>query len=201
MAVTVTPTRRALLLGAAALALAAGPARALTVEEAQRFVGDLADELIAIVRSATATDARSDEFLALFRRKAALDAIGRFTMGANWRAMSDAQKAAFLGAFERYAARAYASRLGDYTGQTLAVNGAQDLGQKGVLVKSVLRTPGAEDLAVEWLVADRGGPRVVDIVAEGVSLTISQREEFAAMVEARGGDIDRFIADLANGGV
>jgi phospholipid transport system substrate-binding protein len=195
------PRRRAVLGALLALALAPAPARALSPDDARAFVARLADELIAIVRAAGPNDARTAEFLALFRRVAALEAIGRFTMGATWRSMTDDQKSRFMTAFESYAARAYASRIGEYQGQTLDVNGAQDLGQKGVLVKSVLEQPGAQPIAVEWLVSDRtGAPRVVDIVAEGVSLSISQREEFAAMVEARGGDIDRFIADLAAGG-
>jgi phospholipid transport system substrate-binding protein len=51
-------------------------------------------------------------------------------------------------------------------------------------------------------VDDRSGqPLLSDLIAEGVSLSISQREEFAAMVEQRGGDIDRFIADLEGLGV
>ncbi|MEE4662212.1 MAG: ABC transporter substrate-binding protein, partial [Halieaceae bacterium] len=59
------------------------------------------------------------------------------------------------------------------------------------------KSPDAQDVAVEWLVNDREGPtRLVDVVAEGVSLSISQREEFAAMVDKRGGDIDAFIDDL-----
>ena len=179
-------------------ALAAGPARALDPSEAERFVRTLIDEATAIVQRDAANGARPDEFLKFLREKAALDAIARFTMGVNWRQMSDAQRQRFVSAFEGYAARVYAARVGDYADQTIEVVGAQDVGRKGVLVKSVLKTQGGEDIAVEWLVDDRSGqPQLVDLVAEGVSLSISQREEFASMVEKRGGDIDGFIDDLA----
>lgn len=194
-----TTDRRRLL--AAALAVAAlGPAAAraaLSPADAEAFVERLVDDLTAIVRRATPQDARVDEFLDLFRRTTALKDIGRFTMGLNWRSMTEAQQAAFLDAFERYAARVYTSRIGDYDGQSITVRGSQDVGRRGVLVRSVLRAPNMSDISVDWLVNERDGrPVLVDIVAEGVSLSITQREEFAGMVERRGGDIDRFIADL-----
>lgn len=194
-------TRRTILgVGMAGLVLtAAPPASALSTGQAEDFVRSVIADVEAIVKAASPGDKRVDQFLTLFRRVAALPDIGRFTMGATWRSMSDAQKAAFHQAFETYAARAYASRVGDYTGQTIEVTGSQDLGKRGIVVRSLLRTPGAADIQIDWLVSDRSGKALLaDIIGEGVSLSISQREQFAAMVEARGGDIDRFIADLGN---
>jgi phospholipid transport system substrate-binding protein len=185
------------MLGSAALVLAATQARAMTPEEARSFVAEVTEELIGIVRSASSGDPRAERFLELFRRVAALDAIGRFTLGIHWRSMSDRQKQAFLDAFERYASRAYTNRIGDYTGQTLQIVGAQDVGRRGILVRSLLKEDGSEDIAIDWLVSDRNGkPQVVDIVAEGVSLSIAQREEFAGMIERRNNDYDQFISDL-----
>lgn len=195
-----TVTRR-LALATIASMLAPWQAAALQPAEAEGFVAAIADEMLGIVSKASAGNPRADAFLALFRRVAALEDIGRFTMGQHWRTMSPAQQKSFLEAFERYASRAYTNRIGEYNGQTLEVRGAQDMGRRGVLVRSVLKQPGAQDVAIEWLVSDRNGkPQVVDLVAEGVSLAIAQREEFAAMVERRGGDYDRFISDLGGQG-
>jgi phospholipid transport system substrate-binding protein len=173
------------------------PVHAVTPSAAEAFVTEIVDEIISIIQSASQTDNGGAAFLDLFRRVAALPDIGRFTMGVHWRQMNNGQQSAFIDAFERYAVRAYAKRIGEYTGQKLVVLGSSDMGSRGVLVRSVLRQEGAQDLAIEWLVSDRNGkPQVVDIVAEGVSLAIAQREEFAGMVERRGGDYDRFISDL-----
>lgn len=189
--------RRTLLAFALAVTMPSGAAWALSPSEAERFVESLGTELREIVQEATPGDPRADAFLDLFRRTTALSDIGRFTMGRHWPEMSDAQRAAFLEAFERYAARAYTNRLGDYDGQRLEVRGSQDVGRRGILVRTVLIQPNAQDLQIDWLINDRNGePQVVDIVAEGVSLSIAQREEFAGMVERRGGDYDRFISDL-----
>ena len=192
-------TRRTLLTGLAATATLAplAPARATDPAAARAFIETMGEQLIEILRTAKPGAERAEEFRDLFRRAAALPQIGRFTMGLNWRQMSEAQQKAFLEAFEAHAVRSYTSRIGDYSGQTLVVTGAQDAGARGVLVSSALRAAGVQDVKLDWLVSDRSGDlRIVDVVAEGVSLAITQREEFAAMVEARQGDIDRFIADL-----
>lgn len=189
--------RRMFIAAGAASAFALDAARALEPKAAEAFVTALADDVIAIVKQTGTPEERSQAFLKLFRENVALPQIGRFTAGLAWREMSPAQQEAYLEAFERYAAKAYVNRLGEYSGQTLVVTGSQDAGQRGVLVNSLLKSPGEQDIRIDWLVSDRGGStQVVDVVGEGVSLSISQREEFAAMLEKRGGDIDRFIADL-----
>jgi phospholipid transport system substrate-binding protein len=51
---------------------------------------------------------------------------------------------------------------------------------------------------VEWLVTDQPGQVLIaDIVIEGVSLLVTQREEIGGMLEARRGDVEKLIADLA----
>lgn len=190
-------TRRDVLIGLAVTLAPLTPARATDVGAARAFIDTMGAQLIEILRTAKPGADRADEFLVLFRRAAALPQIGRFTMGLNWRQMTEAQQNAFLEAFEAHAVRSYTKSIGDYTGQTLVVTGAQDAGKRGVLVSSALRAKGAQDVRLDWLVSDRTGDlRIVDVVAEGVSLAITQREEFSAMVDARQGDIDRFIADL-----
>jgi phospholipid transport system substrate-binding protein len=58
--------------------------------------------------------------------------------------------------------------------------------------------PDEAPIAVDWLVTDRPGRTVVaDIVIEGVSMLVTEREEIGSMLEARGGDVEKLIADLA----
>jgi phospholipid transport system substrate-binding protein len=193
-------TRRATMAAAlATMAAGALPAGAQTRPEAEAFIRDLIVEVEAIVKAEQTGGGRVDEFMSLFRRVAALPQIGRFVAGQAWREMSPAQQEAYMAAFERYAANAYSRNIGEYNGQTMEVVGSQDAGRRGVLVNTRLLSPGEQPLRIDWLVSDRGGNLLLsDVVAEGVSLTISQREEFAAMLEARNGNLDEFIADLGS---
>jgi phospholipid transport system substrate-binding protein len=193
-----SPTRRVVLaLFGASLVASTGAAKALDGSEAEAFVRTVVDEAVAIVTTVTPQEPRTEKMMELLRKRAALPQIARFTAGLTWRSMSPEQQGAFVDAFERYAARIYTSHIGDYAGQTVEVVGSKDAGRRGVLVNSLVKVSGQPDTRVDWLIGDQSGePQLLDVVAEGVSISISQREEFAAMLERRGGDIDRFIADL-----
>jgi phospholipid transport system substrate-binding protein len=67
-----------------------------------------------------------------------------------------------------------------------------------MLVKTSIIRTGEAPVVVEWLVTDRPGRVVIaDIVIEGVSMLISEREEIGSMLEAHGGNVEMLIVDLA----
>ncbi len=192
---TLNITRRGafgLLAGASALAIAS-PAIALGTSEAESFV----TTVIADLRALVTRRASADEFLSMLDQKGAIPQVGKFAMARNWREMSGGQQDAYQAAFRGYISRTYAKRFGDYSGEDILVTGSTDAGRKGVLVKSILKRPNAQDTTVEWLVTGRlGPPKIADIIFEGISLSITLREVFGGMVEKRNGDIELFIADL-----
>ncbi len=193
------PTRRAAVIGALAglVALRAGGARALGGPDAEGFVKAVVDELRGLITNGDASESGALKFLSILERRSALDAVAKFAVGRTWLDMSDAQKAEYEEAFRAYIARTYQKRFGEYAGEDIIVTGSVDAGKKGILVKSTLKRPSAEDITVEWLVSDRSGQVLLsDMLFEGVSLAITLRETFGGMIETRNGDIDKFIADL-----
>lgn len=198
-------TRRGLIalsFGAMA-ALGAGGAFALSTSEAETFVDGVVVELRTLIQNDQGGSAGAAQFLDLLERKGAVEDVARFAVGRAWRDMTPAQQTAYQQAFHGYISRTYQKRFGEYGGEDIAVTGAQDVGAKGVLVKSTLKRPNGVKSLVEWLVTDRGGDaRVADVIFEGVSLAITLRETFGGMIDKRNGDIDSFIAELnASGGV
>lgn len=197
MSVPHSLTRRAAIALACAAAVAT-PARALTPAMAEGFIQEILVDLRSLIDSRASGPEGAQRFLDLLEDRAALEQVGKFAMGRVWRDMSPAQQGAYQDAFRGYISRTYMRRFNDYAGEDIVVNGSVDAGQKGVLVKSVLKRPTSEDIAVEWLVTDRlGPPKLADIIFEGVSLSITLRETFGGMIEKRGGDVDQFIADLS----
>lgn len=205
--------RRAFLIrsaaGAAASALAAGlpgVALALNEGEARAHVEQTIDEVLALVREPGDSNAKAPALQGLMERRAAMPQIARFSAGIAWRNMNQGQQDRFVAAFGHYLAVAYARRFAEYdanarNGKPYTIEGVVDAGKKGMLVKtSILRSGGGVPFAVEWLVTDQPGRVVVaDIVIEGVSLLVTQREEIAGMLESRGGDVERLITDLGAG--
>jgi len=193
-------TRRQMLAGtAAALAtLALAPrAGALEAEEARAFVRAAVDEVLAWVTEPGAPQSRADGLRRILDKRAAMHQIARFAAGVAWRDMSADQQGRFTDAFGHYLAVVYARRFKDYSGETVELGQVIDAGRKGMLVKSTVSQSGGQPILVDWLVSDRPGRTVIaDIVIEGVSLLVTQREEVGAMLEARNGDVEKLIAHL-----
>ncbi|SET06905.1 MlaC/ttg2D family ABC transporter substrate-binding protein [Oceanicella actignis] len=189
--------RRGFLALSGALLLAR-PAAALDVGAARGFVADVVGRIQALVDSGRPPAEQAAEFRRILAEVADVEAIARFVAGRPWREMSDAQRAAFREAFLDYVSRLYANIMADYKGERIEIVDARDFGKKGVLVVGRILRPAGDGSQVEFLVSDRGGDglKVVDMVVEGVSMLQTQRQELAAMLEKRGGDVDRLIADL-----
>lgn len=191
-------SRRALLAGASmsVFALGAGRAVALTTDDARAYVQDMITRFTEVVRSGPSGDAR---FMSLLRERIDLPAIGRFAAGLTWRQMNDAQQKRFLDAFDEYAGNFYRAHVKEYNGQSIDVTGATDLGRRGVDVHSRFVETGKQPIEVHWVVSDRSGAtKLIDLVVEGVSVSITLRDQFSALLGQKGGDIDAFIDAVAS---
>lgn len=185
---------------AAVLGFGAGTASALEPADATRFVQETVDAVVALIEAPGDDAGKADEFRKILQARAAMPQIARFAAGTAWRQMSEAEQARYVDAFVAHISRIYARRFGEYRGEELRLGAASDAGKRGIRVDSRVIRPGAQPITVEWFVTDRPGRVVIsDIVIEGVSLVVTQREEVGAMLEARGGSVERLIADLANG--
>ncbi|HEU0223079.1 MAG TPA: ABC transporter substrate-binding protein [Paracoccaceae bacterium] len=194
------PVRRALLVGGASLALLAGLGRAaaaVSVDQAQDFVEETIAELFAIARSGADLPDQRRAFRELLARRMAVNAVARTILGPTWRAISEAQRQAYLDAFQDYVAQKYGSRFDEFTQVKMEIIRATDRGDRGVVVESRALLPNGETALVDWGVSDRGGQILIsNIVVEGVSLVTSEREIVAGMLDRSGGNVERLIADL-----
>ena len=86
----------------------------------------------------------------------------------------------------------YANRFSAYDGQRLRVTNAARLDERYVIVNSEIHHPdrAAPVYRVDWRLLDRKGTlKIIDVVIEGVSLSITQRSEYGAYIRANGGKI------------
>ncbi|MEM6973952.1 MAG: ABC transporter substrate-binding protein [Pseudomonadota bacterium] len=177
--------------------LFATPASALDSDGAKAHVRTTVDEVLDLVRGSGSGDSKANDFRAILEQRAAMPQIARFAAGAVWRDMSDAQQRAYVDAFSHYLATIYARRFQEYSGQSIDLGTTRDLGRRGIEVESTVKGGGQPPIAVAWVVSDRPGRVVLaDIVIEGVSLLITQRDEITALVSQKGG-IDGLIEFLA----
>ena len=124
-------------------------------------------------------------------------AIGKFAMGAYWRDASEAQRNEYLGLFENSLVNTYTTRFEDYSGQTLRVKGFNASGDTDSIVLSEIVQKDGPSVNVEWRVRKEGNNfKIVDVTVEGISMSITQRSDFASVIQHGGGSIDTLLASL-----
>jgi phospholipid transport system substrate-binding protein len=156
--------------------------------EASSFVRSLNDQAIAIVGNKDLDNAdRERRFHAVFVGSFDVPAIGRFVIGRYWRTATDAQKTEFLSLFEDMIVNTYSRRFTAYRGEQLAISGTRPDGESA-MVTSTFAQPNGSPVKVDWrVIKSEGHLKVVDVMVEGVSMSLTQQQEFGAVIQRSGG--------------
>jgi len=184
--------------------LATEPARAdAFARTAEAFV----DSLGARAESMLTGDNLSEEekarnVYAFIDQTVDVPTIGRFTMGRYWRQASKEQQAEFLDVFRDYVARSVTGRISQMASSSISIQKvvpvtASRPSAKDMLVICQIKLRDRQPLGVVWRVRDtEAGPRLVDVIVDGISMAVVQREEFGSVLRSHEGDIPTFLAAL-----
>jgi phospholipid transport system substrate-binding protein len=120
----------------------------------------------------------------------------RLAVGRSWRQASPEQQKKLINEFRNMLVRTYSNAIGAYQGQTLKVlpsRGKAD--PEDTTVRTQFNRPGGQPLPIDFAMrkTDQGW-KVYDITVEGVSLVLTYRSEFDAVVKQEG--IDGLIKRL-----
>ncbi len=133
----------------------------------------------------------------LLRMNFDVDTIGRFALGTYWRSATDSEKREYLNLFEDMIVKTYTQRFAQYSGQAFEVGTAQTAGSKDMIVTSQILQKGGPPLAVDWRIRNSGkGLKVIDVIIEGISMSVTQRSDFAAVIQQGGGAVSTLNATL-----
>jgi phospholipid transport system substrate-binding protein len=91
--------------------------------------------------------------------------------------------------------RAYSARLGQYGGEQFRVTGERPNGAETVVTSEIVRKSGAP-IEVDWYLIHQGSPKITDVYVAGVSMKVTQRDEFASVIQRNGGQVGALIAQL-----
>jgi phospholipid transport system substrate-binding protein len=138
---------------------------------------------------------RLERFRQLFRADFDGPAIARFVLGRYWRSASEEERQEFLKLFENYVVYVYGTRLSDFNGETFKVRSSRTDGD-GTIVSTDVFTSGANaPMKVDWrLIPENGGFKITDVIIEGISLMVTQRSEFASVIQRHGGQVGSLLA-------
>jgi len=181
------------LAGAAAAGAAETPAASVPAGEARAFVEEVAHRVLALLENASLSPAEREARLReLARQSFDVEGITRFLAGRAWRGASPEERQEFAALLEDYVMRVYASRVGVVDkAPTFRVRAVRQEGNADVVVSEFLRPDGGPPARADFRVVRKpdGELRIADVSVEGISLAITQRDEFAAVIERNGGTL------------
>jgi phospholipid transport system substrate-binding protein len=195
------------LLGTAALATAAlaaataGDARAQGADTARaaQFIQTTGQDMVAALNSNAPIERRRQQVAAILRRAVDIEGVGRFILGRWWRQASAAEQQEYMRLFEETLIRNLSARFGEYQGVRFSLGRSQQRTEDDVLVNTIIERPNIAPFALDWRVGDvNGQPRVVDVIAEGTSLRLTQRSEYSAVIQRNNGQISALLAAMRN---
>ena len=164
--------------------------------EAARFVKSLGDEAIEVLGSSDASDElRTIRFRSLLDQGFAVDTIARFVIGRYWRTATPQQRQEYLSLFREFILDTYARRLDAYSGETFDIVKTIPIDETDTMVSTEIVRQNGPPIRVDYRVRIRNdGHRIVDVIVEGVSLVVTQRAEFASVINRKG--LDGLLAVL-----
>ncbi|MGE3622435.1 MAG: phospholipid-binding protein MlaC [Bdellovibrionales bacterium] len=173
-----------------------------TPDEAQKlpagkFVQDLGNQAIAQVANPNISeDQKKRKYQDLLRSSFDMQAIAHFVAGRAWNNAPEEQRQEYLKLFEQMVVETYGDKLDLYSGESFRVKSVRPESEKDMIVSSEITHPdGSRPAKVDWRVRklDADKLAIVDVVVEGVSQSITQREEYSSIIHRDGGKLDGLI--------
>lgn len=153
--------------------------------------------LVVLSEPDLGVERRRVEFRRLITTGFDLDRISRFVLGRFWRLASADQRREYRQLFEDFIVATYARRLDGYSGETLQIGRVRSLDGMDVVVSSQVIRSREEPLKIDWrMVRSLENWRVVDVMVEGISMAVTQRQEFASVIRNNGGKVESLLKIL-----
>jgi phospholipid transport system substrate-binding protein len=160
------------------------------------FITEFGNRAIEVLGPSTSAEQRLSRFREWFRDDFDVAGIGRFVLGRYWRVANPQEQQEFLGLLQEYVAQAYSARLAEFGGLPFRVTGTRPNGEESIVTSEVIGHSG-RPTAIDWHLVDRGGRlKITDVNVEGISMKVTERDEFAAVIQRGGGRLDGLLEQL-----
>jgi len=170
--------------------------RGVAAQDPNAFITNLGTQAIQVMGPSMPAPQRLARFRELLRDYFDVNGIGQFVLGRYWRTATPQEQQEFLRLFQEYVAQAYSGRLGEYAGEPFRVVGNRPNGDEIIVSSQVVRS-GGNPIQIDWYVVNQGGkPKIADVYVAGVSMKVTQRDEFASIIQRDGGKIDGLLNRL-----
>jgi phospholipid transport system substrate-binding protein len=170
-----------------------------TTDSAQRFIANLADNSLKTLTGPNIDkNERRRRFRTLLHNNFAVKTIGRWVLGRYWRKAKPAQIQEYFALFENLVIKTYADRFAKLSGISLTIKKAVSKGKKDTIVYSELRNDaGIKKASIDWRLRNQNGQfRIIDVMVQGISMGLTQRDEFASVIKKNGLGVEGLLQEL-----
>lgn len=168
-------------------------------QQSKQFIMDIGNKVIQIlVNKSIPLSQRQEEFRQVIHQYFDMPAVGKFVLGRYWRQANEQQRKEYLQLFEDAIVESYSQQFETYNNEKLQVNGTRSSSSGGTIVTSkIIRPAGTPPLQVDWKVySTKKGLRILDVVVNGVSMSLTYRTEYANAYNANGGTMDGLLGAM-----
>lgn len=187
-------SRRSLFLAALpAVLVMPRLAAAQAGSRASAFVKAAADELVAVVNGPGSVADKRRLLRRIVDAHVDVEEIGRFSLGRFWRAATPEQQKQYLELFHSVMLNNVTGRLGEYQGVRVTITRSLTREDTEV-VSSTVERPNNPPAIVDWVVGNlTTQPKIIDVVAEGTSMRLTQRSDYAAYLARNNSNVQALI--------
>ncbi|MBM3478759.1 MAG: ABC transporter substrate-binding protein [Alphaproteobacteria bacterium] len=177
----------------------AGGASARNATDAGSFVTTLAQDAIDHLAAPNLSEGERDtRFRKLFSDGFDVPLIARFVLGRYWRQATEAERAEYLRLFDELVVQTYARRFNEFNTARLRLLSVSRPNEDNDVIVAVEGSVASKP-PVRLDVRVRQGSsayKVIDISIEGVSMAVTQRDEFSSVIQRGGGKVEALLASL-----
>ena len=172
------------MLGAAAILITPpGPvpcARAQPGPRAVTLIKSTSEQLVAIVNGAGSPQEKRRRLQEVLDSSVDVDDIARFCLGRFWRVATPDQQQQYITLFHDLLVAKIVSHLGEYQGVRVIVGPARVAADTEIVMTTVER-PKDPANRIDWVVrTNTDDPKIVDVLADGISLRLTQSSDFTS---------------------
>jgi len=166
---------------------------AQAASRAAAFIKNVGDKLVAVINGPGSTQDKRRMLTQIIDSAVDVDGVARFCLGRFWGQASPQQQQRFVTLFHQVLVLNIMAKLGEYQGVKFTVGPSRRQGEDE-LVSSVVERPNNPPTNVDWIIANpAAAPKIIDVVAEGTSLRLTQRQDYAAYLSRNNNSIDALI--------
>jgi len=174
------------------------PLRAAIVTDARVFVQNLGNQAMQVLGDASLSPVqRNQDLRQLLMANFDLDRIGTLALGRFGKQATETQREEYHTLFVDFIVKTYSARLGEQSWDSFTIVDTRQAEGGDTVVGSASAAKGQKPSRVEWRVhGTNAGLRIIDVTIGGISMVLTQRDEFAAVIQNNNGGIAQLLQQL-----